>query len=338
MGKAGVAVIENELEWVVAHEALSRLAKERAAADAEQGRWLLAALRSAAHVHLGFGSFAEYVERMFGHKPRSTQDRLRVAEALEQLPVMAHALEQGTLHWSAVRELTRVAVSENERAWIDVARGKSIRQLEELVAGKRPGDDPCSPHQPEARRHVLRFEVAPETFALFREALTALRRSTDAALDDDAALLVMARHVLGGPREDGRSSYQVVLSVCAECGRGQQSASGELVPVGAEIVAMAQCDSQHLGFIASRPSSEGSPLGDALANDNDHIEANAQSEGRSLDAKVEPNIEAGARACAPARQGTHDYESALTSTGLKAFFGLSSGCSSWLIFPSRALN
>jgi len=68
---------------------------------------------------------------------------------------------------------------------------------------------------------------------------------------------------------------------------------------------MAQCDSQHLGFIASRPSSEGSPLGDALANDNDHIEANAQSEGRSLDAKVEPNIEAGARACAPARQGTH---------------------------------
>ena len=61
MGKTGGAVVEKEIEWVVAHEALSRLAKERAAAEAEEGRWLLAALRSAAHVHMGFGSFGEYV-------------------------------------------------------------------------------------------------------------------------------------------------------------------------------------------------------------------------------------------------------------------------------------
>src|SRR3954462_4432722 len=135
MRTMGVAFVEQS-EWVVAHEALSRLAKERAAADAEEGRWLLAALRSAAHVHLGFGSFGEYVERMFGHKPRSTQERLRVAEALEQLPAKAQALEQGTLHWSAVRELTRVAVAKNEREWIEVARGKTVRQLEELIAGK----------------------------------------------------------------------------------------------------------------------------------------------------------------------------------------------------------
>src|SRR5882672_5379 len=82
-------------EWVRAHEALSRLARERAAADGEEGRWLLAALRSAAHVHLGYGSFAEYVERLFGYKPRSTQEKLRVAEALEDLPVVARALETG---------------------------------------------------------------------------------------------------------------------------------------------------------------------------------------------------------------------------------------------------
>src|SRR3954452_23432920 len=121
MRPMGIAAVEQS-EWVVAHEALSRLAKERAAAEAEEGRWLLAALRSAAHAQLGFGSFGDYVERMFGHKPRSTQERLRVAEALEQLPSLDHALE-GTLHWSAVRELTRVAVAKNEREWIEVARG-----------------------------------------------------------------------------------------------------------------------------------------------------------------------------------------------------------------------
>ena len=93
MGTAKWAEVDQEYEqgqhtsaWMLAHQALSRLAQERAVADAEEGRWLLAALRSAVHVHLGFGSFGEYVERSFGYKPRSTQEKLRVAEALEEHP------------------------------------------------------------------------------------------------------------------------------------------------------------------------------------------------------------------------------------------------------------
>jgi len=59
-GTNSARVEDNDCDWLRAHEALSRLARERAAADAEEGRWLLAARRSAAHVHLGFGSFGEY--------------------------------------------------------------------------------------------------------------------------------------------------------------------------------------------------------------------------------------------------------------------------------------
>ncbi|HEX4338431.1 MAG TPA: hypothetical protein VH062_21140 [Polyangiaceae bacterium] len=193
-------------EWVRAHEALSLLARERAAADAAEGRWFLAALRSAAHVHLGYGSFGEYIERLFGYKPRSTEEKLRVAEALEVLPVIAQGLASGELNWSAARELTRVAVAETESAWLDVARGKTVHQLEALVAGKSPGDEPSSAGRPDARRHVLRFEVAPETLALFREAMNKLKRS-GTPLDDDSALMLMARHVLGGPADEGRASY-----------------------------------------------------------------------------------------------------------------------------------
>lgn len=72
-----------ESPWLQAHRALSRLAKKRASTDAEEGKCLLAALRAGTHVHLGFGSFNEYVERLFGYNARSTQERLRVAEALE---------------------------------------------------------------------------------------------------------------------------------------------------------------------------------------------------------------------------------------------------------------
>ena len=93
-------------EWRVAHETLSRLARERAAADAVEGQWLLRARRARraeAHVHLGFGSFVSYVEQLFGYTPRSISEKLRAAEALEQLPASRAALEQGRLGWCAAR-------------------------------------------------------------------------------------------------------------------------------------------------------------------------------------------------------------------------------------------
>ncbi|MEO8179994.1 MAG: hypothetical protein ABI895_14260 [Deltaproteobacteria bacterium] len=256
-----IATLENErVTWQVAHEALSRLARERAAADAEEGRWLLAAQRAAAHVHLGFGSFGEYVERMFGYKPRSTQEKLRVAQALEDLPTLARALSNGEISWSAVRELTRVAVPETEQEWLEFTGGKTLRQLEQALAGKGWGDTPASPPDLSAQRHVLHFEVAAETFALFRDAMNELRRRTGAALDDDSALLEMARGVLGGPRDEGRASYQVVLSVCPECGNGRQQATGGLVPVGPDVVRMAHCDAQHIGTLAARSSAPANDL------------------------------------------------------------------------------
>lgn len=233
-------------EWKAAHDALSRLARQRAAADAEEGRWLLRAMRAATHVHLGMGSFVEYCERMFGYRPRTTMEKLRVAEALETLPVLRQALEQGRISWSAVRELTRVAVAATEAEWLESAAGKTLRQLEELAAGKRVGDRPCTIPDVQALRHLLRFEVSAETFALFREALAELRRRSDAAMDDDAALLELARHVLGEARDPSRSSYQVVLSVCPACEAGRQAGNGQLVPVGPEVVEMAQCDAQRV--------------------------------------------------------------------------------------------
>jgi len=232
--------------WVTAHETLTRLARQRAAADAEEGQWLLRAVRAATHVHLGFASFVEYVERLFGYRPRSTQEKLRVAEALETLPGLRAALQEGRLSWSAVRELTRVAVPETETEWLQLARGKSIRQLEELIAGRRLGDTPSTPPDPSAQLHLLRFEVSAETFALFREAMAELRRRSDIARNDDAALLEMARQILGGPDDEGRSSYQIGINLCPSCNAAQQPANGQLLVVGTEVVEMAQCDARVL--------------------------------------------------------------------------------------------
>jgi hypothetical protein len=241
-------------DWQVAHEQLLRLARRRAGLDLEEGRWLLVAFRTGAHVRLGYGSFTEYIERVFGYAPRLTHDKLRVAEALETLRAVPQALREGKLSWSAARELTRVATSHTEDEWLAAAQGRTVRDVERLVSGHGFGSRPQDPVVPETRRHVLRFEVSGETLGELRDALAQIRRDAGGSLDDDATLLLMARHVLRGPKDEGRASYQVALTVCEDCRRARQHAHGELVDVSPEALEMALCDAQHL---ASSPTMAG---------------------------------------------------------------------------------
>ena len=233
-------------DWQAAHRALVRLARAHAGLDFEEGQWLLAARRSRAHERLGYGGFIEYVERLFGYAPRLTYEKLRVAEALESLPELGQALREGAVSWSCLRELTRVATPETESTWLAQARGRTVREVEKLVSGHRPGSLPDDPAEPGAQRHVLRFEVSGEVLATFRAAMTKIRTEAGGPLDDDAALLLLARQVLAGPSDEGRASYQLEFSVCEQCERTQQVTQGELLEVSAEVAAMVRCDAQQL--------------------------------------------------------------------------------------------
>src|SRR5688500_13189271 len=51
----------------------------------------------------GFATFREYAERLFGFTGRQVEERLRVAEALEDLPALAGRLDAGELCFSSVR-------------------------------------------------------------------------------------------------------------------------------------------------------------------------------------------------------------------------------------------
>src|SRR5690242_12589768 len=115
-------------DWQRAHERLVGWAKKRAGLDLEEGQLLLAAFRARVHERLGYGSFAEYVERLFGYGPRLVQEKVRVAEALEALPITEHALKEGAVCWSVVRELTRVVTPETECEWLAAVQGRTVRE------------------------------------------------------------------------------------------------------------------------------------------------------------------------------------------------------------------
>jgi hypothetical protein len=258
--------------WVLAHEDVLGIARERAGLECREGACLLGALRQRVHQHLGYGGFPEYTDRHLGYGRRTTDDKLRTAQALEHLPELARAQREGRLPPSAIRELARVATAETENAWLEAAAGRRVREVERLVSGRARGDLPTELPRPELERHVLRFDVSAETLAAFRDAIGRIRELAGAPLEDDAALLMMARIVSSStpPRADepspshpepanetdvgnehtevkraGRARYQISVFVCERCSGAFQPAGPDLVAISPAMLAAARCDARH---------------------------------------------------------------------------------------------
>jgi hypothetical protein len=256
-GQSGMAGIEVQQPWSIPPQsewrridaALRAIASRRAMLDAEEARWLIEARRSALHRHLGFATLLEYMERVLGYGPHAAKERLRVADALEELPAMRDALASGRLPFSAVRELSRVATGDTEVAWLAAAEGRTLREIEPMVAGRRRGDLPGDPPDPERLRHALRFEVSGPTLALLRDARRALEDEVGERLDDDQLVAALCKAVLGGPRDEGRATHQIAITVCETCDRAWQDGAGAAIEIPPVAVERACCDAQHIGRV-----------------------------------------------------------------------------------------
>lgn len=156
---------ETVTDWTVAHERIAQLGIERARRERDVCRWLLAAERLGIASRSGYASLAEYAKRMLGLKPRETEERLRMGRELSRLPVLDAALAEGELHFTSVREITRVATVETDKEWREFARGKDTREVTAAVSTRRKGARPGDRADPQLRRHRLSFEVKPETMA-----------------------------------------------------------------------------------------------------------------------------------------------------------------------------
>ncbi|TMQ11813.1 MAG: HNH endonuclease [Deltaproteobacteria bacterium] len=243
---------ETEPDWRTVDRALRAIRRSRAALDAEEMHWLREAEVLQIWWPLGMVSALDYLERALGYAPRTAQDRLRVARALGTLPRLTSALTADELAFSAVRELTRVATPATEAAWIAAAIGKNLRQIEEIVADHHPGDRPDDPPDPKARTHVVRFELAAETFALLRQTRTLLDDEHGSNLADDAFVAALCNSVLDGAptaEPSGRAKFQIALTVCQRCRRAWQEGAGAQVAIDPETIDRAMCDAQHIGSI-----------------------------------------------------------------------------------------
>ena len=80
-------------------------------------------------------SAAQWLGWKCGMSRRTAQEHVRVARALEELPVMTAAFAAGQLSYSKVRAMTRVATPKSESDLVAVALHGTASHVDRIVAG-----------------------------------------------------------------------------------------------------------------------------------------------------------------------------------------------------------
>ena len=139
----------------------------------------------------GFRSCAHWLSWRIGLNLGAAREKVRVARALETLPLLAQALARGELSYAKVRALTRVATPETEARLLGVGRGGTASHVERIVRGWRYMDRKAEARETK-RQHasralhvyqdedgtvVVRGRLEPEVGALFMKALAAARET-----------------------------------------------------------------------------------------------------------------------------------------------------------------
>ncbi len=136
----------------------------------------------------GFRSCAHWLNWRTGLAMGAAREKVRVARALEELPLISEAMRTGEVSYSKVRALTRIATPETEDDLLGVARSGTAAHLERLVCAWRRADSADDCEAEEARyadRHLCLTTDADGMVVvrgrLDAEAGAALMRALDAA-------------------------------------------------------------------------------------------------------------------------------------------------------------
>src|SRR5215475_2683434 len=85
----------------------------------------------------GFRSCAHWLSWRVGLDLGAAREKVRVARALKNLPLLAEALAKGELSYAKVRALTRIATAETEAPLLKVGRAGTASHVERIVRGWR---------------------------------------------------------------------------------------------------------------------------------------------------------------------------------------------------------
>ncbi len=225
---------------------------------------------------LGFTSCAHWLNFKCGIGFNAARERLRMAHALVELPKIRAGFAEGTLSFSKVRAMTRVANEENEDLLVNIAVHGTAHHVERFVSHYRrieklqePGFAQDQYEQREASYYhdgdgclVIKARIPAEQGEVIVKALERAIELQDDSREDDKqerepiaarradALCEVAETYLNHPENAGSTAdrYQVVVHVQADSvpsGYGAKSSTARLENgphVSAETSERIACD------------------------------------------------------------------------------------------------
>jgi hypothetical protein len=249
-----------------------------------------------------FLNCAHWLTWRIGLAPSAAREKVRVARALGDLPLMSEAMKHGWLSYSKVRALTRIARPDTEKSLVDLGRTSTAAHIERVVRAWRRVDRTVEARDDEMRdaashvvthidengMFVIRGRLTPEVGEVLVKALDAaseklydesrnekdkVDRPPVGKLRADALGLV-AESALASGLDSGSSGdrYQVVVHVNEaelESDGETPSASSSKPRVSAEAdragvpARSATGQGARDGVAADAPSRNGAWLGDS---------------------------------------------------------------------------
>jgi len=191
----------------------------------ELGFYLLELERRMLYKLDGFSSVVQFAYSKLKKNKKAVFELLRISRTLEELTLIDQAFAKGKVCWSAVREITRVAVKETELDWLKIAEEKSIRDIENLVSRATRGEKPPKDGYRVSEVNVNVIVKLPgEDYAVLQKAGERLRDQYGQGLDESQVLKHLAKKFLetslNANEKDSRKAFQVVYHRCSECDRG----------------------------------------------------------------------------------------------------------------------
>jgi hypothetical protein len=238
--------------------------------------WFAEVQRRGLYRDLGHASMELYVTEGLGCSRNRYWQFKRLADQLEQLPVLKAAVADGQVGWTKAQQVARVATAETEAAWVDRAVVGGRRELEVAVRSAL-GRRPAGVRRAEAAGQLALVGVAPAqvssavvaeivdlstTISLRADAVQLARFEAllekarklrllpagsdrlDVVLAGLEALVAAADAVASATAKPSSPTFQVIVQQCPECGVSTTVTQRGERPLAPAQVAAIGCDAR----------------------------------------------------------------------------------------------
>ena len=214
---------------------------------------LLAGLaNSRLFLKLGHPSIAQYAGHHFDVQRSETYELIRVAEVIDDLPECRKAFEEGSISWTTLKQVTRVASTRTEKTWLEFNEEHTFTEVRAEVQDALHKNRDV----PRSDRYGLPNLTVKFTLELTLEEQARLETALEKAgaeiapapgeerLETKHVVLYMVERFLRtdpegtpqGRQERNDSPYVIIYNACPECRKARLLTSDGPIEVAPESV------------------------------------------------------------------------------------------------------